>query len=69
MNMFKIYIGARYETRMLLICCMVVGRFKNLRRKLGMVYLAACTDCCLGWCFKIFGSSEQLQAAITRLSE
>ena len=35
MNMFMIYISARYETRMLLICFMVIGRFKNLRRKLG----------------------------------
>ena len=35
MNMFMIYISAMYETRMLLTCFMVVGRFKNLRRKLG----------------------------------
>ena len=35
MNMFMIYISARYGTRMLLICFMVIGRFKNLRRKLG----------------------------------
>ena len=39
MDMFMIYISARYETRMLLICFMVIGRFigrfKNLRRKLG----------------------------------
>ena len=37
MNMFMIYISAMYETRMLLTCFMVVGRFKNLRRKLGVV--------------------------------
>ena len=35
MDMFMIYISARHETRMLLICFMVIGRFKNLRRKLG----------------------------------
>ena len=47
MNMFMIYISARYETRMLLICFMVIGRFKNLRRKLGKTTSLHALSLCL----------------------
>ena len=38
--MFIRYISTRYETRMLVICAMIIGRFKNMCRKLGHWFLS-----------------------------